>query len=70
MHKKNESGAEVRYRFHADREVDRYLMLDKRAETIQPADGDHDGVFQAAAGKLARAWVDTKAAPDRLIHQS
>jgi hypothetical protein len=70
LHKEAETEAEARYRFHTDGGADRYLVLDKRSETITPDDGNRDGVFRAAAGKLARAWLDTKAAPDRLIHQS
>ncbi|MEU4742122.1 hypothetical protein AB0G02_16900 [Actinosynnema sp. NPDC023658] len=70
LHKENETEAEARYRFHTDGGVDRYLVLDKRSETVTPDDGNRDGVFRAAAGELARAWLDTKTAPDRLVHQS
>ncbi|EWC61924.1 hypothetical protein UO65_2748 [Actinokineospora spheciospongiae] len=70
LHKEHETETEVRYRFHLTDGVDRRLVMDKRAETIQPDDGNRDGVFQAAASKLARAWLDTKIAPERLIHQS
>lgn len=70
LQKESETEAEVRYRFHTDGGVDRYLVLDKRSEVIAPDDGNRDGVFRAAAGKLAKAWLSTGAAPDRLIHQS
>ncbi|GAA0251915.1 hypothetical protein GCM10010492_60460 [Saccharothrix mutabilis subsp. mutabilis] len=70
LHKESETDVEARYRFHIDGGVDRYLVLDKRAEVVSPEDGDRDGVFRAAATKLARAWLSTGTAPDRLIHQS
>lgn len=70
LHKESETEAEARYRFHTDGGADRRLVLDKRSETIAPDDGDRDGVFRAAAGKLARAWLDTGVAPERLVHQS
>lgn len=70
LHKEEETPTAVRYRFHTDGGVERHLVLDKQAETILPDDGNADGVFRAAAGKLARAWSDTGEAPDKLIHQA
>lgn len=70
LHKEEETAASVRYRFHTDGGVERFLVLDKRSETIQPDDGERDGVFRAAAGKLAKAWLSTGEAPERLVHQS
>ncbi|MEJ2853487.1 MULTISPECIES: hypothetical protein [unclassified Saccharothrix] len=46
------------------------MVLDKRAEVVSPEDGNRDGVFRAAATKLARTWLSTGTAPERLIHQS
>ncbi|CAL9604504.1 hypothetical protein [Saccharothrix variisporea] len=70
LDKESETDAEARYRFHTDGGVDRYLVLDKRAEVVSPEDGNRDGVFRAAATKLARTWLSTGTAPERLIHQS
>lgn len=70
LYKESETAAEARYRFHTDGGTERRLVLDKRSETVTPDDGNRDGVFRAAATELARAWLDTKAVPDRLVHQS
>jgi hypothetical protein len=69
LHKEQETATRVRYRFHTLDGPDRYLVLDKQAETIWPDDANVDGVFRAAAGKVARAWADGEF-PDRLIHQA
>ncbi|GGN27864.1 hypothetical protein GCM10011609_83470 [Lentzea pudingi] len=69
LHKEEETATSARYRFHTDGGTVRYLVLDKQAETILPDDGDLDGVFRAAAGKLARAWV-TGQAPEKLVYQA
>jgi hypothetical protein len=68
--KESESGSQVRYRFHPQDGEARFLTLDKDAETIKPDDGNTDGVFRAAAGKLAKAWTETGEAPEKLTHQS
>ena len=70
LYKENETEAEARYRFHTDGGTKRRLVLDKQSETVTPDDGNRDGVFRAAATALTRAWLDTKALPDRLVHQS
>jgi len=70
LHKEEETETQVRYRFHTDGGADRFLVLDKQDESIQPDDGNSDGVFRAAAGKLARAWLSTKTAPDRLVYSA
>jgi hypothetical protein len=69
LHKEQETATQVRYRFHLLGGPDRYLVLDKQAETIFPDDGNRDHAFRAAAGKVARAWADGEF-PDRLIHQA
>lgn len=70
LQKEEETPAAVRYRFHTDGGTVRYLVLDKQAETILPDDGNSDGVFRAVAGKLAKAWLGTGEAPDRLTYQA
>lgn len=69
LEKVAESEFEARYRFDIGGGRGRYLVLDKRAETITPDDGDRDGVFRAAA-KLASTWSSTGSLPDRLVVQS
>lgn len=69
LHKEEETATSVRYRFHTDGGTARHLVLDKQTETILPDDGNADGIFRAAAGKLARAWV-TGRTPETLVHQS
>lgn len=69
LHKEEETATAIRYRFHTDGGTVRYLVLDKQAETILPEDGDADGVFRAAAGKLAKAWGSGQA-PEELVHQA
>jgi hypothetical protein len=69
LHKEQETATQARYRFHTGGGPDRYLVLDKQAETILPDDGNRDGVFQAAAGKLARSWQSGET-PDQLIYQA
>ncbi|MEV0678107.1 hypothetical protein AB0I60_16490 [Actinosynnema sp. NPDC050436] len=70
LDKESDTEVEVRYRFHTGGGTHRHLVLDKRSEVITPEDGDRDGVFRAAAGTVARAWLSAGSAPDRLIHQS
>ncbi|MEV6242020.1 hypothetical protein [Lentzea sp. NPDC051838] len=69
LHKEEETATEVRYRFHTDGGAVRHLVLDKQAETILPDDGNTDGVFRTAAGKLAKAWVSGQA-PEKLVYQA
>jgi hypothetical protein len=69
LHKEHETATQSRYRFHADGGPDRYLVLDKQAETILPDDGNMDGIFRAAAGKLARSWR-TGETPDELVYSA
>jgi hypothetical protein len=69
LHKEQETATRVRYRFHDIGGHDRYLVLDRQAETILPDDGNFDTAFRAAAGKVARAWAAGEF-PDRLIHQA
>jgi hypothetical protein len=70
LHKEEETATRVRYRFHTEGGADRFLVLDKQNESIQPDDGNSDGVFRAAAGKLAKAWISTRVAPDRLVYSA
>ena len=69
LHKEEETATSVRYRFHTDGGAERYLVLDKQEETILPDDGNTDGVFRAAAGKLARAWSAGQM-PEELVYQA
>lgn len=69
LHKEEETATRARYRFYVDGGPDRFLVLDKQAETILPDDGNSDGVFRAAAGKLARAWRAGET-PDRLVYSA
>ena len=69
LHKEEDTPERLRYRFHSDGGADRYLVLDKQADTILPDDGRPDAVFQAAARKLARAWQGGEA-PERLVYQA
>ncbi|OLR95290.1 hypothetical protein [Actinokineospora bangkokensis] len=68
--KEAETEADVRYRFQAEGGAVRHLVLDKGTETIAPVDGVRDGVFRGAASALARSWVGSGVAPERLVHQS
>jgi hypothetical protein len=70
LHKEEETATQIRYRVHTDGGVDQFLVLDKQDESIQPDDGNSDGVFRAAAGKLAKAWISTRVAPDRLVYSA
>lgn len=69
-YKEQETAAQVRYRFHTDGGTHRFLVLDKQKDTILPDDGNSDGVYRAAAGKLARAWTSTGVAPDQVIYSA
>jgi hypothetical protein len=69
LHKEEETATQARYRFHTGGGPDRFLVLDKQAETILPDDGNIDGVFRAAAGKLARVWRSGET-PDHLVYSA
>jgi hypothetical protein len=67
LRKESESASHAHYRFHTVDGPERSLVLDKESGTIRPDDGRTDGVFRAAARKLAAAWRDGKT-PDRLVY--
>jgi hypothetical protein len=70
LHKEEETPTQVRYRFKVDGLADRFLTLSKQEETILPDDGNTDAIFRAAAGKLAKTWLSTGQAPDRLVYSA
>lgn len=67
LHKESESASHAHYRFHTVDGPERSLVLDKEAGTIRPDDDRFDGIFRAAARRLAAAWRDGET-PDDLVH--
>lgn len=69
LSKERETPTHAHYRFHTVDGPARFLVLDKQTATVRPDDGLSDGVFRAAARKLAVAWRDGSL-PDRLVYSA
>lgn len=67
VRKAREDGTRVRYSFSDSAGRERFMTLDKAAGRVWPEDGVTNVLYQAAARKVAVAWLRNGEAPDRLV---
>ncbi|MFQ6397088.1 hypothetical protein ACLMAJ_26960 [Nocardia sp. KC 131] len=70
IEKVDEDEERVRYRY-TDIQGSQYtLVLNKATEVIASENGEDDMLYRAVARKIAAAWLDSEATPERLVVQS